>query len=88
MQQQSVSVRSTFFICGLAWLRDLIIGSAEATAGLREVFNSIRRGYPDWDPKVLTPEESVGRMLTTINGLKEKDTGAFLSETGSETFFV
>jgi hypothetical protein len=64
-----------------------VLGSLEQEAGLREISESIKRGYPDWTPRVLTTEDLAGSMLAAIEALLQDDSGAFLSERGSRGFF-
>ncbi|KAK7679989.1 hypothetical protein QCA50_016935 [Cerrena zonata] len=47
-----------------------------------KLIEQFQAGYPDWDGKILTPEESVTAMLETVSKLTVKDSGAFISHYG------
>lgn len=48
-----------------------------------KITEQFKAGYPDWDGKILTPEESVTAMLDTVSRLTAEDSGAFISHHGS-----
>lgn len=41
-------------------------------------------GYPNWNGVPLSPEESVNMMLSVVDNLELKDSGAFLSHKGNK----
>lgn len=66
-------------------LRGLIHVAHDAQiATYAKIIEQFQAAYPDWDGKVLSPEESVAAMLETVSKLTAKDSGAFISHHGNK----
>lgn len=65
----------------------LLIAGVTAIDAQKDTYAKIteqfKAGYPDWDGKILTPDESVTAMLYTLSRLTVEDSGAFVSHCGS-----
>lgn len=59
-----------------------------ALEAFKALLAKFKAGFPDWEPRMLTPQESVEAMLSVIQNLEMKDSGKFLSHYGNETWLM
>ena len=60
------------------------LATPEELEFFQDAFPKFRKASPDWNGNPITPERSVELMLSVIDKVTVKDTGAFLSHWGNQ----
>lgn len=66
--------------------RGTVTATAEELAGFQAMVASFKTYAPHWDGAPITPETSARLVLGIVERATIKDTGAFLSHWGNQTF--